>query len=138
MTQRQTQNNTFVFSVAQHNQVIDKIAMVVYNIDSESQYSASSFGDNEDADSASFTESGDDEGNTMGDSMHNGNRSAAAINEIEALARNDTQMLRAWRIAVLLIIAGTFAVVTAGTCVFIKKQQDNNVKESVSNGGCEW
>lgn len=107
--------------------------MVVYNIDSESKYSASSSDDSDDdADSISLSESGDEEGNSTGDATQRGNRNAAAISEIEALARNDTQMLRAWRIAVLLIIAGTFIAVTAGTCVFIKKQQEANVDDSVS------
>jgi hypothetical protein len=106
--------------------------MVVYNIDSESLYSASSSGGSEDADSISLSESGDDEGNSTGDLTDKSNRNAAAISEIEALARNDTQMLRAWRIAVLSIIVATFVAVTTGTCVFIKKQQESNVDDSVS------
>jgi hypothetical protein len=108
------------------------LEMVIYSIDSESQYSASSSGDSEDADSISLSDSGDDEGNSTEDLTDKGNRNAAAISEIEALARNDTQLLRAWRIAVLLIIAGTFVAVTTGTCVFIKKQQEINSNDSVS------
>jgi hypothetical protein len=106
--------------------------MVLYNIDSESQLSAASSGDNDDADSISLSESGDDEANSTGDVTDKGNQNETATNEIEALARRDTQMLRAWRIAVLLIIAGTFVAVTTGTCVFIKKQQESNENQSVS------
>jgi hypothetical protein len=79
----------------------------------------------------SLTESGNDT-NTMGDTTQNDNQRKTAINEIEELAKHDTQMLRTWRIAALLIILGTFVAVTAGTCIFLQKQQEHHVEESVS------
>lgn len=105
--------------------------MVVYNVDSESQYSESSSGDDED--SMSWTGSGEDDGaNTVGDTTYKNKQKANEISEIEELARYDTQMLRTWRIAVLIIIVGTFAAVTAGTCIFLKNQQENDDEQSVS------
>lgn len=105
--------------------------MVVYNVDSESKYSASSSGD--DDDSMSWNESGeDDETNTIGDQTHKENRKASEISEIEELARYDTQMLRTWRIVVLIIIVGTFAAVLTGTCIFLKNQQEHDNEQSVS------
>jgi hypothetical protein len=118
-----------------HSQEINKVTMVVYNVDSESQHSVSSAGNDED--SMSWTESGeDDETNTKGDVTHGGNQTAVEISEIEELARYDTQMLRTWRIAVLIIIVGTFAAVTAGTCIFLKNQQENDNEQSVSESRC--
>jgi hypothetical protein len=117
---------------AEQNQEIKKITMVVYNVDAESQHSASSSSD--DDDSMSWTESGvDDETNTVGDKTHYDNRKANEISEIEKLARYDTQMLRTWRIVVLMIIVGTFAAVTAGTCIFLKKQQEHDGEQIVSD-----
>jgi len=107
--------------------------MVVYNGDSESRDSSSSSSDDDENDSISWTETGeDDDTNTMGDMTTNDSRKANEISEIEQLARYDTQMLRTWRIAILLIIVGTFAAVTAGTCIFLKNQKENDDEQSVS------
>jgi hypothetical protein len=96
-----------------------------------SSSSSSSLSDNDDL-SRSFTVS--NSGENIDLIENRGDRdstSAFEIKEIEALARHDTQMLRTWRTIVLLILLGTFSVVTAGTFFFIHKQKENDDEQSV-------
>jgi hypothetical protein len=101
---------------------------------SASSSSSSSLSDNDDL---SGSLSGNDSGDNIDpieNSSHRGGGDSSfstEIKEIETLARHDTQMLRTWRTIVLLILLGTFAAVTAGTFIFIQKQQNDDDEQSV-------
>lgn len=54
------------------------------------------------------------------------------LKEIEDLARNETNVLRIFRLLMLVLIVGTCALVTTGTYIFLRNVQESTTNQSVS------
>jgi hypothetical protein len=54
------------------------------------------------------------------------------MSEVEAIAREDTNMLRLWRKVVTVIILITFSTVLTGAIIFLKKEERDSSHQSVS------
>ena len=54
------------------------------------------------------------------------------MNEIESLAREDTNMLRVWRRVVTVIMLCTFVAVLTGAIVFLKNEEEEASHDEVS------
>jgi hypothetical protein len=67
-----------------------------------------------------------------GQSSSAGSSMQREMNEIEALAREDTNMLRVWRRVVTLIMISTFVAVLTGAIIFLKNEENKNTHDEVS------
>ena len=54
-----------------------------------------------------------------------------ALDEVRAMAKHETQGVRLWKIVVLLLMSATAAVVSAGTYIFLRAEEDDDYIESV-------
>lgn len=66
-----------------------------------------------------------------GQSSSAGSSMEREMNEIESLAREDTNMLRVWRRVVTVIMLCTFAAVLTGAIVFLKNAENESSHDEV-------
>lgn len=67
-----------------------------------------------------------------GQSSSGGSSMEREMNEIESLAREDTNMLRVWRRVVTVIMLCTFVAVLTGAIVFLKNEEEEASHDEVS------
>jgi hypothetical protein len=67
-----------------------------------------------------------------GQSTSNGSM-GREMSEVEAMAREDTNMLRVWRRVVAVVIIVTFSSVLTGAIIFLKKEESDSSHQSVSS-----
>lgn len=54
------------------------------------------------------------------------------VKEVEAMAKSETNTLRAWKLIVVLSIIITATLVSTATYLFLQQDEESNYKESVS------
>lgn len=101
-----------------------------YDKASFEENSCSSDSDSDDAASESFDDSSHDHNDSSEGTHRKG--SDDGMQQIEDLARKETNFLRIWRLVVLLLIMGTCAIFATGTYILLRNNQNTSTTLSVS------
>lgn len=94
--------------------------MVQFQFDGASVASDGSFDDD------SFTSDVTEQANQMETTQ------TEQVKEVEQMSKKETNNMRAWKLIVVLTIIVTASLVSAGTYIFLKQNEDSTYDESVS------